>query len=104
MLSSEKKIGTEEKQKYRGEEVGGATQFISLGLDWLLDKARNKDGMIFTSSPVLTLYEMKYRRSEAKENCHSSLLKPLTASLILNNEQVFLNGFNLTQTDVLIIT
>lgn len=52
-------------------------------------KARNKNGMIFWSFSVLTLYEV-YRRSEAKENCDPSLPKALISSLSLNNEQRFL--------------
>ena len=91
MLSSEKKTGAEEKQpKCRGEEMGGDAQFLSLGLYWLVCKARNEEGMIFRISPASAPYAVKCQRSEAKENCGPSLPKPLIAGLILSNEQRFL--------------
>lgn len=67
----------------------GAAMFISPHLGQLVCKARNKDGMIFRSSPVFILYEVKYQRSEAKENCGPRLPKSLTASLLLNNDTKF---------------
>lgn len=89
VLPLEKTGAEEQQQKCREEEVGGASQFISLGFYCLIFKARTKDGMIFRYSPLLTLYEVKYQRSEDK-NCGPSLPKPLIVSLILNNEQRFL--------------
>lgn len=91
MLFSEKQTGAEEKQpKCSGEEVGGEAQLLSLGLYWLICKARHQDGMLVRTAPVLASYEVQCQGSEAKASRDPSRLKPLTASLILHDGQTLL--------------